>query len=265
MSAVTADQAQPMLEVANVTKGFGGLLAVNDCSFSIPPGQVTGLIGPNGAGKSTVFDLISGFKRADAGIIKFKGQEIQDWPAYRVSQLGLVRTFQAPREWAHLTVMENMLVAAQPRGRELIWRALLTPRRLKRLERDDRVRAIEILNDLGLVHQKNEWASNLSAGQKRLLEFARIMMAEPQLVLLDEPLAGINPVLVDRIGAAIKTLNAQGITVLMVEHRLPFVEQVCDSVFVMALGRLIAHGTLAELRQNPLVVDSYLGEVPVGA
>ena len=251
----------PLLEVTKVTKGFGGLIAVNQCTFSVGAGRVVGLIGPNGAGKSTMIDLISGFKRADAGTIKLQGREIQHLPAYRISQLGLLRTFQAPREWSHLTVMENMLVAAAPGRRETLWRSLLTRRHLHRLETVDRQRAIELLRELGLLHQKDEWAGNLSAGQKRLLEFARIMMAKPQLVLLDEPLAGINPVLVDRIGEAVKVLNAQGVTIVMVEHRLPFVEELCESVLVMALGECIAEGTLEQLRQNPIVVDAYLGEV----
>jgi ABC-type branched-subunit amino acid transport system ATPase component len=259
-----ADEGTPLLQVTDVTKGFGGLRAVNRCSFSVDEGKIVGLIGPNGAGKSTVIDLISGFKRSDAGKIKLRGREIQHLPAYRISQLGLLRTFQTPREWGHLTVMENMLVAAAPGRRETIWRSLLTRRYLHKLETADRQRAIQLLRELDLIQQKDEWAGNLSAGQKRLLEFARIMMAKPQLVLLDEPLAGINPILVDRIGAAVQALNSHGVTIVMVEHRLPFVEALCDSVIVMALGASIAEGTLEQLRRNPVVVDAYLGEVPAG-
>lgn len=256
--------AGPLLEVREVSKGFGGLLAVNRCTFTVAKGKIVGLIGPNGAGKSTMIDLISGFKRADTGTIRVGGVEIHRLAPHRISQIGVLRTFQTPREWGHLTVMENMLVAAAPQGRETVWRALLTRHRLNELERSDRERAVRVLGELGLIHQKDEWAANLSAGQKRLLEFARIMMAEPKIVLLDEPLAGINPVLIDHIAAAIQILNRQGATVVMVEHRLPFVEALCDSVLVMALGSCIAEGTLAELRENRAVVDAYLGEVPAG-
>lgn len=255
---------EPFVEVSEVSKGFGGLLAVNRCTFSVAKGKIVGLIGPNGAGKSTMIDLISGFKRADTGTIRVAGTEIQHLGPHRISQLGVLRTFQTPREWGHLTVMENMLVAAAPQGRETVWRALLARRRLNELERNDRRRALELLVELGLIQQKDEWAGNLSAGQKRLLEFARIMMAKPKIVLLDEPLAGINPVLIDRIGQAIQALNDDGATVVMVEHRLPFVEGLCDSVLVMALGSCIAEGTLAELRENRAVVDAYLGEVAAG-
>jgi branched-chain amino acid transport system ATP-binding protein len=248
--------------VRGLSKGFGGVQAVRDCSFAVPSGKVIGLIGPNGAGKSTTLDLISGFKQADSGSVWFAGSEIRGLPSHRISRLGLMRTFQTPREWPLLTVMENMLLAAPAGGRDAVWRALLTPRRLRRLEQEDRVAARRMLGEFGLLQLKDEPAGNLSGGQKRLLEFARILFARPQMVLLDEPLAGVNPVLAGRMTEAISTLASESITLLMVEHNLQLVETVCEWVIVMDLGTPIAEGSMDQLRQNAAVVDAYLGEVP---
>ncbi|TMI78617.1 MAG: ABC transporter ATP-binding protein [Bacillati bacterium ANGP1] len=233
-----------LLEVRTLWKSFGGVHAVRDCSFDVEAGRITGLIGPNGAGKSTAIDLISGFLEPDAGVIRFAGLDVQGRPAHRVARLGLVRTFQSPRVWAGLTVMENMLLAAPEEGREEVWRAVCTHARLRESEEADRA------------------AGYLSGGQKRLLEIARFFQARPRMVLMDEPLTGVNPVLGARIGEGIKHLVAAGMTVLMVEHNLPFVERVCGTVIVMALGRSIAHGPLAALRSDPAVIDAYLGQVP---
>jgi ABC-type branched-subunit amino acid transport system ATPase component len=251
--------------VSKLAKRFGGVRAVGDCTLSVDEGMILGLIGPNGAGKSTALGLISGFLQPDGGSVIFGGQPIQGWPGYRVSRAGLLRTFQSPREWAGLTVMDNMLIAAPQHGRNAIWRALLTRRALASDEAADRARAREVLDEFNLVRLRDEYAGNLSGGQKRLLEFARISMARPRMVLLDEPLAGVNPVLSRRIGEAIARLRAGGVTVLLVEHNLPFVERACDSIVVMAEGACIARGSLAELRADRRVVDAYLGEVPAGA
>lgn len=268
MDAANVDAANPspiLLAVNGLSKSFGGVHAVRDCTFAVQQGTVTGLIGPNGAGKSTAIDLIGGFQRPDAGVVRFGDREIQRWPAHRVSKLGLMRTFQTAREWAGLTVMENMLVAAPQHGRATVWRALLTPAQLRRAENEDRARAREILNEFGLLALRDEMAGTLSGGQKRLLEFARIALARPRMVLLDEPLAGVNPVLGNRMGEAIASLVRGGITVLMVEHNLPFVERICDTVIVMALGECIASGPMAALRADAAVVDAYLGQVAAGA
>ena len=250
-----------LLEVRTLWKSFGGVHAVRDCSFDVEAGRITGLIGPNGAGKSTAIDLISGFLEPDAGVIRFAGLDVQGRPAHRVARLGLVRTFQSPRVWAGLTVMENMLLAAPEEGRDEIWRAVCTPARLRESEEADRAQARAILGEFGLLPLKNDPAGYLSGGQKRLLEIARIFQARPRMVLMDEPLTGVNPVLGARIGEGIKHLVAAGMTVLMVEHNLPFVEQICGTVIVTALGRSIAHGPLAALRSDPAVVDAYLGQV----
>jgi ABC-type branched-subunit amino acid transport system ATPase component len=263
--APLTDQPETLLEVRGLSKSFGGVRAVSDCSFAVPERRVTGLIGPNGAGKSTAIDLITGFKTPDAGVVRFAGREIQGWPPHRISRLGLIRTFQLPKEWPGLTVMENMLIAAPERGRDAIWRALLTPAELRHAEHEDRVRARAILEEFGLLALRDELAGNLSGGQKRLLEFARIAIARPRMVILDEPMGGVNPVLGARMGDAIASLVTTGVTVMIVEHNLPFIERVCDTVIVMALGTVIAVGPFASLRSNRAVVDAYLGEVAVSA
>jgi ABC-type branched-subunit amino acid transport system ATPase component len=260
-----AQAETPLLEIEGVHKSYGGVHAVRDCSFTVAQGSITGLIGPNGAGKSTLVNLVSGFQKADSGVIRFGGQEIQGRPMHRISRLGLMRTFQSPREWPGLTIMENMLLAAPERGRDALWRAYLQPRALKIAEDQDRVQARQLLRDFNLYDLRDELAGNLSGGQKRLLEFARIAFAQPRMVLLDEPQSGVNPVLADRMIAAIQRLNAQGITVLMIEHNLPFVERLCPRVLVMALGTCIASGSLQELRSQPDVLDAYLGQAPVNA
>ncbi|MGI8451880.1 MAG: branched-chain amino acid ABC transporter ATP-binding protein/permease [Streptosporangiaceae bacterium] len=257
------EAAQAGLEVTHLTKAFGGVRAVDDATLSVRAGSLTGLIGPNGAGKSTVINLISGFESPDSGRILFDGQRIEGKSPHAISRLGLMRSFQSPREWPGLTVMENMLLATPIEGRETVWRGLLTPRRLRAAETRDRVLSRELLDEVGLLKLKNEPAGNLSGGQKRLLEFARLAAARPRLVLLDEPQAGINPVLRERMAELIRAMAASGVTVLMVEHNLPFLESLCDHVIVMALGSCIATGSMSELRSNASVVDAYLGQVDV--
>jgi branched-chain amino acid transport system permease protein len=252
------------LVVEGLGKHFGGVVAVDDCSFRALKGQVTGLIGPNGAGKSTAIDLISGFKLADAGTVFFEGAAIQGLPPHRISRLGLIRTFQTPREWPALTVLENVLLAHWDPERETLWRGLIG---LKGAQREapeaELVRARAILAELSLDKLSNERAGNLSGGQKRLVEFARIRMAEPQLVILDEPMGGVNPVLGERMAQAIEGFIASGTSVIIVEHNLPFIERVAQQVIVMAQGAVIAAGPFESLRSNQSVIDAYLGEVPI--
>src|SRR5215469_9700332 len=251
-----------ILVVEGLYKHFGGVAAVDRCSFRVPKGQVTGLIGPNGAGKSTAVDLISGFKLPDAGTIFFEGSAIQGLPPHRISRLGLIRTFQTPREWPGLTVLENVLLARWEPEREALWRGLIGPWRAQRLAPESELgRARAILAELGLDKLGNERAGNLSGGQKRLVEFARIQMAKPRLVILDEPMGGVNPVLGERITAAIEGFIASGTTVIIVEHNLPFIERVAQHVIVMSQGLVIASGPFESLRSNQSVIDAYLGEV----
>jgi ABC-type branched-subunit amino acid transport system ATPase component len=254
-----------LLQVRGLSKSFGGVQAVTELDLEVGEDELVGLIGPNGAGKSTALDVISGFRAPDSGVVKFAGREIHGWPAYRVSGMGLVRTFQSPREFARLTVMENMLVTARQQGRDRVWRALVQRPRLHAAEEADRRRARGLLERFDLIALRDEYAGNLSGGQKRLLEFARIAMSEPRMVLLDEPLAGVNPRLQTNILQAILDFNRSGMAVVLIEHNLRFVESACQRVVVMAEGTDIASGGMRELRANPSVVDAYLGEVVTSA
>ena len=248
-----------VLEIENLSKSFGGIHAVRDCTFTVTQGQVLGLIGPNGAGKSTVVDLVSGFGRPDSGSVRLAGQELVGKRPDVISRLGLIRTFQTPREWRGLTVMDNVLLARRQFRRESLWRCLTQARRLRREEEPDRTAARAILDRFGLAELRNTRAGSLSGGQKRLLEFARIAAAEPRLIILDEPMGGVNPVLGAQIRDAVRQFAADGRSVVVVEHNLPFIEKSCDEVVVMDLGEVIAQGVFAGLRGNPRVVDAYLG------
>lgn len=250
-----------ILDAQHMTKSFGGLRAVDDCSFTVARGSITGLIGPNGAGKSTAANLITGFIRADAGVILFDGKNIARLPAHRIAQHGLTRTFQITRELERMTVTENMLAAPHHQLGESFWLGLLELPAVRRQEDENLKRALKLLKDFDLYHLRDEYAGNLSGGQRRLLELARVVMTQPKLLLLDEPFAGINPVLAARLSDYIEALcKDEGITFLIIEHNLAMVERLCQTVIVMALGRTIAEGSMAELRQNPAVVDAYLGE-----
>jgi ABC-type branched-subunit amino acid transport system ATPase component len=255
-----------ILEVRALCKRFGGVRAVDDCTFAASAGGVTGLIGPNGAGKSTAIDLISGFKLPDAGTVVLAGEPVTGLPPHRIARLGLIRTFQTPREWPALTVLENMLLASWDARREALWRGLVGLGRAGRsAAAAELVQAREILAELGLGALRNERAGNLSGGQKRLLEFARIRMAAPRLVILDEPMGGVNPVLGEIMAAAIRGFVDAGTSVVVVEHNLPFIERVTDHVIVMAQGSVIASGPFQSLRSNQGVVDAYLGAMPAHA
>src|SRR5215469_7520836 len=212
-----------LLEIENLTKSFGGVHAVRNCTFSIPEGQVVGLIGPNGAGKSTVVDLVSGFGQPDSGSVRLAGEQLIGKRADVISRLGLIRTFQTPREWRQLTVMDNLLLARRRFASESLWRSITRARQIRREEEADRVAVRAILERYQLADLKNELAVSLSGGQKRLLEFARIAAAEPRLIILDEPMGGVNPVLGSRIGDAVGQFAADGCTVIVVEHNLPFI------------------------------------------
>ncbi len=248
-----------LLEIENLTKSFGGVHAVRNCTFSIPEGQVVGLIGPNGAGKSTVVDLVSGFGQPDSGSVRFAGEPIIGKRSDVISRLGLIRTFQTPREWRNLTVMDNVLLARRRFANESLWRSLTRARRIRRGEESDRATVRAILERFQLAELRNELADRLSGGQKRLLEFARIAAAEARLIILDEPMGGVNPVLGARIGEAVGQFADEGRTVVVVEHNLPFIERTCHQVVVMDLGEVIAQGPFSALRDNPRVVDAYLG------
>ena len=248
-----------LLEIAGLSKSFGGVHAISDLSFSVEEASITGLIGPNGAGKSTLIETVTGFLKPDRGVIRFGNREIQGLNPHRISAFGLMRTFQLAHEFPALTVMENMLVAAITDGRDSLWKAVLMPSALRKAQDLDRVRAREVLDTFGLLQLRDDLARTLSGGQKRLLEFARLVMAKPKMVMLDEPMAGINPTMRTRIQDSVRSLSAHGITVLLVEHNLDTVEALCSTVVVMAAGQRIASGTMETLRTNRAVVDAYLG------
>jgi ABC-type branched-subunit amino acid transport system ATPase component len=239
-----------LLELEELTKRFGGVTAVDACSFAVPEGAVTALVGPNGSGKTTAFNLITGYARADAGSVRFAGSTVRRPDPVRLARAGLTRTFQQARIFAELTLVQNMVAALQQPWRAALRRAV-RPR--------ERTRALELLEEFGLARLANERAGNLSHGQKKLLEFAAVLMGEPRLVLLDEPTAGVNPVLVEQIEQRVRDLNARGLTFLLVEHNMNLVMSLCDPVVVLDHGTKLAEGPPAEVRNDPRVLDAYLG------
>jgi ABC-type branched-subunit amino acid transport system ATPase component len=240
-----------LLEVSGLSKRFGGLVAVDACSFTVAEGSITGLIGPNGSGKTTVFNLLTGFLRPDAGEVRFRSEPITGLAPDRVFKLGIGRTFQLARIFPRLTVLENLLVPV-PRAGVL---ALLAGARA----REEAGRANDMLRFLGLARLAGEPAGRLSYGQRKLLELGAVMMARPRLVLLDEPAGGVNPTLLDSIASYIGELNRGGTTFFIVEHNMGFVMDLCDTVLVLDRGRPIACGSPAEVRANAAVLDAYLG------
>lgn len=250
----------PLLEVDTLVKDFGGLRAVNNCSFAVPAGSITGLIGPNGAGKTTVFSLISGFHVPDSGTVTFDGHDITGLPSHRIFRYGLSRTFQIPREHRGLTLLENLMLVPVGQLGENPLNMLLRPSGVWRQERAIREKAREILEFVSLSHLETEYAANLSGGQKKLLELARTLMADPKLILLDEPAAGVNPTLMGRIRERIIDLNRdRGITFLLIEHDMPLVMGLCDPVIVMNAGTKLAEGKPELIRDDPRVLEAYLG------
>jgi neutral amino acid transport system ATP-binding protein len=241
-----------LLEVQNVSKAFGGIHALNACSISVEEGSITGLIGPNGSGKTTLFNVMTGYEQVDSGTIRLRSQTITNVKPDKVFRLGIGRTFQLTRIFPRLTVMENMHVAAQREGlKELLSRWSST---------HEQKRALDLLDFVGLTKLKDMPAANLSYGQKKLLEFAFVLIAAPQVILLDEPAGGINPTLIQQITERIRTLNQQGVTFLVVEHNMEFVMGLCEKVTVMHRGATIAEGTPQEVRANPAVLEAYLGD-----
>jgi ABC-type branched-subunit amino acid transport system ATPase component len=239
-----------LLEVEGVSRRFGALHAVRDASLTVDEHSVTALIGPNGSGKTTLFNIITGYLKAHSGRVRFAGQDITGARPARLYHRGLSRTFQQARVFAHLTVQENLVVASGFGWAQMFGR---------RVGRTDRERAGQFLDEFRLSPVADLFASELSYGQRKLLEFAAVLMSRPRLVLLDEPTAGVNPVLIETMEQHIRQLHEQGITFLIVEHDMNFVMRLCDPVVVLDQGRQIFVGAPEEVRQNPLVLDAYLG------
>jgi branched-chain amino acid transport system ATP-binding protein len=248
-----------LLVVSGMVKSYGAVHAVRNCSFELHAGGIKGLIGPNGSGKSTLVNLLSGTQLPDKGMVRLAGRDITRWSPDRRANNGLVRTFQSARLWKSMSVAENMLVAAPARGRNSLLRALFRPTGLAAVEAEDRDKAKELLQRLNLWRLREARAGELSGGQARLLEFGRILMSGATVALLDEPLAGVNPVLADEVVTGIETLADSGVTVLLIEHDLPIVRRLCTTVLGMSLGEIILHGTLDELAATELFADAYLG------
>jgi neutral amino acid transport system ATP-binding protein len=239
-----------LLEVTDVTRRFGGITAVDHCSFAVRAGSLTGLIGPNGAGKTTMFNLIAGALRPDRGQILLSGKRLDRLRPHRIARLGLSRTFQLTRELADLTVLENVVVHAQVRVIDLLRKSI----------RDaERARAMELLGLVGLARLADAPAGGLSYGQKKLLELAAALMPAPKLLLLDEPAAGVNPALLEAIVGYIEHVHRTGVTFLIVEHNMDLVMRLCDPIIVMAHGKVLAQGPRDEIQGDRRVLDAYLG------
>jgi ABC-type branched-subunit amino acid transport system ATPase component len=239
-----------VLEVRELTKRFGGVTAVDDCSFTVAEGTITALIGPNGSGKTTVFNLITGYLAADSGSVWFDGRHVARPHPARLYRKGLCRTFQQARIFAELSVLENLVVAAACRRRDLFGARVSTV---------DRRRAGELLAEFGLTGVSELPAGKLSYGQRKLLEFAAVLMSRPKLVLLDEPSAGVNPVMIETMERHIRSRNREGTTFLIVEHDMHLVMRLCERVIVLDRGAPIMAGAPLQVQRDPLVLDAYLG------
>lgn len=250
-----------ILATRGLTRSFGALRAVDDVSLSVADGAITGLIGPNGAGKSTLFGLIAGEVRPTSGEIFFAGRPIAGLRSDRIFREGLARTFQIPRPFPQMTVLENVMLAPIGQAGERFWNNWFRPSLVQEEERRCRERAMEVLGFTGLAAKAQDPAGVLSGGQQKLLELARVMMVEPRLILLDEPAAGVNPALLETLIEKIVALNARGIGFLIVEHNMDMVMRICGSIIVMAQGRLIFSGSPQDVVREPRVVDAYLGDV----
>lgn len=251
-----------MLQVREIEKSFDGMKAVDGVDLTLERGAIAGIIGPNGAGKSTLFALIAGALEPTRGEIIFEGETISSVSPDRIFRKGLARTFQIPRPFARMSVLDNAVLAALNQAGERFWNNWWNRGRVARQESAIRERAIAQLSFCGLGDKLHEAAGNLSGGQQKLLELARILMNQPKLILLDEPAAGVNPTLMETLVDKILALRAQGVTFLIIEHDMDLVMRICDPVHVMAQGRLIFSGSPRDAQKDPAVLDAYLGDAP---
>jgi ABC-type branched-subunit amino acid transport system ATPase component len=236
-----AHPSPPILEIENVSVRFGGVQALNSASLSISAGRISGVIGPNGSGKSTLFNAVTGVKRADSGSVRFKGEEIAELPPHRICQRGIGRTFQLTRLFGQMTAFENLIVVAHGDHKLA------------------RTRAVNLLDLVSLTHVRDEYASNLSYGQQKLLEFVRLMMTDPELIMLDEPFAGVNPIMEQRLVEQMERLRADGKTIVVTDHEMKIMMDICEEIFVLDYGEVIAQGTPTEVRSNERVMEAYFG------
>jgi branched-chain amino acid transport system ATP-binding protein/neutral amino acid transport system ATP-binding protein len=248
-----------LLEVQGLRQHFGGVTALDGADLSVEQGRITGLIGPNGAGKTTLFNAVSGALRPNGGMVRFDGRDVTGWRPDRLAGIGLSRTFQIARGLGALSVIENLMLYGKHQPGETFCAAVLRTKASRTHEEELRRRALEVARELDLVHVGDNRAIDLSGGQKKLLELGRALMAEPKLIMLDEPAAGINPTLAKKLAGHILALKARGITFLIVEHNMGLVAALCDHVVVLAQGKRLAEGRFAELRTDRRVQDIYMG------
>ena len=249
-----------ILQVNNLSKFFGGLEAISNCSLKIKKGSITGIIGPNGSGKTTLFNLIAGNLKPNKGSVYFDNEDITGIPSYELFSKGVLRTFQIAHEFTNLTVLENLMMVPGGQSGELLVNALFKPRLVNEEEKKIKQKALEVIKFLNLTHLEKELAGNLSGGQKKLLELGRTMMVDAKIVLLDEVGAGVNRTLLKDIGSAILRLNKEkGYTFCMIEHDMDFINRLCDPVIVLAEGSVLFQGTSDEVKNNEQVIESYLG------
>ena len=252
----------PLLSIRDVHKNFGGFKAVDGISIDVPAGSISGLIGPNGAGKTTLFNIISGLYSASAGDVTLDGVRLTDKAPHQVFAAGLARTFQIPRPFPAMTVLENLMIVPEAQAGEQFWNNWIRPGRVSAQEKELRQKAEEVLSFCNLTQVAGSEAQNLSGGQHKLLELARILMADPKIILLDEPAAGVNPTLMRELVDRILALNERGYTFLIIEHNMDVVMSICDPIFVMAQGKLLYQGNADGVRSDASVLDAYLGEAP---
>ncbi|MBQ3425162.1 MAG: ABC transporter ATP-binding protein [Clostridia bacterium] len=248
-----------ILEIRNLSKSFGGLKAVNDVSLDIEEGKITSVIGPNGAGKTTVFNLVTGFLTPDAGTVRLAGKDITRLPAHRIAAEGLTRTFQLVRVFPRMTLTENIMMGYNDLEGDTLWSALASTKKMHRQYREKRDQAVEMVKYIGLEKYKDSPANDLSYGQQKLVEIGRALISRPKLILLDEPLAGLNVVMIKKMIDLINDMKRQGNTVVLIEHNMEIVMSISDIVHVLSAGGLLTSGVPEEILRHEKVIESYLG------
>lgn len=250
-----------MLQISKINKSFGGLKVLNNLSLKIEKGSISGLIGPNGAGKTTLFNVINGSIKPDSGSVQLNNYELIGLQPHELFEIGVLRTFQIPHEFFSLTVLDNLLVVPPNKIGETFFGQWFFEKKIKKIEESNVKKAKDILDILGLSHLEKEYAGNLSGGQKKLLELGRVMMVEPEIILLDEVGAGVNKTLLKKISNIIKKLNKEKkYTFIMIEHDLDFISKLCDTIIVMAEGQFLTQGNIQQIKSNQKVIDIYLGK-----
>ncbi len=249
-----------LLTVKNLCKDFDGLHAVDSVSFTVNAGTITGLIGPNGAGKTTTFNIIAGHYRPSSGTVHLGNKDITDLKTHETFQLGIVRTFQIPRPFSGMSVLENMMMVPSPQLGENLWNNWLRYNQVCRQEADNQKKALELLEFLKLDALTDEPSMNLSGGQQKLLELGRAMMSNPRMILLDEPAAGVNSLLLEEIVERIRDINAMGVTFLIIEHNMDLIMKLCSPILVMAEGAILMQGSPEQVRSDKRLLDAFFGE-----